>query len=96
MDPRIRNVIASFAAERKLVMIVNSDGQIAADIQPLCRLNVSVIAEDGKNRQIGTYGGGGRVEWDYFFQADRWREFTIRAARQAIINLDAVTLRPGK
>src|SRR6201987_494113 len=42
-DPRIRNVIASFAAERKLVMSVNGDGQIAADVQPLCRLNVSVI-----------------------------------------------------
>jgi len=95
-DPRIRNVIASFAAERKLVMIVNNDGQVAADIQPLCRLNVSVIAEDGKNRQIGTYGGGGRVEWDYFFQADRWREFTVRAARQAIINLDAVDAPAGE
>src|ERR1019366_5556402 len=45
-DPRVRNVMASFAAERKIVMIVNSDGQVAADIQPLCRLNVTVIAED--------------------------------------------------
>src|SRR4051812_36261011 len=36
-DPQIHKVMASFAAERKLVMIVNSDGQIAADVQPLCR-----------------------------------------------------------
>jgi TldD protein len=95
-DPRIRNVMASFAAERKLVMIVNSEGQIAADIQPLCRLNVSVIAEDGKNRQIGTYGGGGRIEWDYFFEGERWKEFTLRAARQAIINLDAIDAPAGE
>src|SRR5262249_34678755 len=61
-DPRVRNVMASFGAERRIVMIVNSDGQIAADLQPLCRLSVSVIAEEeGKGRQIGSFGGGGRV-----------------------------------
>src|ERR1700730_19046748 len=43
-DPRVRNVMASVAAERKIVMVVNSDGRVAADIQPLCRLNVTVIA----------------------------------------------------
>src|SRR5208283_239483 len=67
-DPRIRNVMASFAVEQKVVMIVTSEGRIATDIQPLCRLNVSVIAQDGNNRQMGTYGGGGRVEWDYFLE----------------------------
>ena len=95
-DPRIRNVMASFAAERKLVMIVNSDGQIAADVQPLCRLSVSVIAGEGSNRQIGTHGGGGRVEWSYFLENDRWKEFTLRAARQAITNLDAIDAPAGE
>ena len=47
-DPRVKNVMASFACERKIVMVVNSDGQVAADVQPLCRLNVTVIADDGK------------------------------------------------
>src|SRR5271169_4948591 len=62
-DPRVKNVMASFACEKKIVMIVKSDGQVAADVQPLCRLNVTVIADDGKARQMGSYGGGGRVEW---------------------------------
>jgi TldD protein len=95
-DPRVRNVMASVAAERKLVMIVNSDGQIAADVQPLCRLNVTVIAEDAKGRQMGAFGGGGRVEWQYFFEGDRWKEYTLKAARQAIINLDAVDAPAGE
>src|ERR1039458_7357064 len=73
-DPRVKNVMASFACERKIVMVVNSDGQVAADVQPLCRLNVTVIADDGKGRQMGSYGGGGRVEWKYFIENDRWRE----------------------
>jgi len=88
-DPRVKNVMASIAAERKLVMVVNSDGKIAADIQPLCRLNVTVIAEDGKSRQIGSYGGGGRVEYSYFLENERWKQYALEAARQAITNLDA-------
>jgi TldD protein len=89
-DPRVRNVIASIAAERKIMMIATSEGTIAADVQPLCRLNVSVVAEDGKGgRQIGTYGGGGRVEYSFFLEADRWRQYALEAARQAIVNLDA-------
>lgn len=95
-DPRIRNVMASFAAERKIVMVVNSEGQIAADVQPLCRLNVSVIAEDGNGRQMGAFGGGGRVAWSYFFEGDRWKEYTLKAARQAIVNLDAVDAPAGE
>jgi TldD protein len=89
-DPRVKNVIASIAAERKIVMIATSEGSIAADVQPLCRLNVSVVAEDSKGgRQVGTFGGGGRVEYEYFLENDRWRQYAIEAARQAIVNLDA-------
>jgi TldD protein len=95
-DPRVRNVMASFAAERKIVMIVNSDGRVAADMQPLCRLNVTVIAEDDKGRQVGSFGGGGRVEWRYFLEGDRWKEYTLNAARQAIVNLDAVDAPAGE
>src|SRR3984957_10549597 len=95
-DPRVKNVMASFACERKIVMIVKSDGQVAADLQPLCRLNVTVIADDGKRRQVGSYGGGGRVEWNYFIENDRWREYALEAARQAIVNLDAVDAPAGE
>jgi TldD protein len=96
MDPRVRNVMASFAVEQKIVMVVNSDGQIAADLQPLCRLSVTVIAEDGKNRQVGSFGGGGRVEWGYFLEGERWKEYANRAVHQAITNLDAADAPAGE
>jgi TldD protein len=95
-DPRVRNVMASFSAERRIVMIVNSEGRIAADVQPLCRLSVTVIAEDGKGRQVGTFGGGGRLEWKYFLDQERWRDYTVKAAKQAIVNLDAVDAPAGE
>ncbi|HUY25851.1 MAG TPA: metalloprotease TldD [Candidatus Binataceae bacterium] len=89
-DPRVKNVMASIAAERKIVMIVTSEGKLAADVQPLCRLNVTVIAEDGQGgRQSGGFGGGGRVDYKYFLDDDRWRQYAHEAARQAIVNLDA-------
>jgi TldD protein len=96
VDPRIKMVVASFAAEDKIVMVVNSDGRIAADRQPLCRLNVSVIAEDGTNRQTGTFGGGGRVEWGYFLEDERWRQYALEAARQALVNLEAIDAPAGE
>jgi TldD protein len=95
-DPRVKSVMASFSAERKIVMVVNSEGRIAADVQPLCRLNVMVIAEDDKGRQSGSSGGGGRVEWSFFFEGERWREHALTAARQAITNLDAVDAPAGE
>ncbi|HTY56544.1 MAG TPA: metalloprotease TldD [Candidatus Binataceae bacterium] len=95
-DPRVKNVLASFAAEKKIVMVVNSEGRVAADVQPLCRLNVTVIADDGKNRQIGSFGGGGRVEYSHFIESERWREYTLEAVRQALLNLEAVDAPAGE
>jgi TldD protein len=77
-------------------MVVNSDGQVSADVQPLCRLNVSVIADDGHSRQIGSFGGGGRVEYSYFLENDRWRQYALEALRQALVNLDAVDAPAGE
>ena len=88
-DPRITNVLASIAVEQKQILILGSDGTITADTQPLFRLQVTCIAAQGANRQQGSHGGGGRVEFDYLFEGDRWRIFAHEAARQAILGLDA-------
>jgi len=88
-DPRIVNVMASVAVEQKHVLILASDGTMVADTQPLLRLQVTCIAADGSNRQQGSYGGGGRIEFHSLFEADRWQHFTREAARQAILGLEA-------
>ncbi|MCA9473055.1 MAG: metalloprotease TldD [Nitrospirales bacterium] len=94
-DPRISKVMASFSTEQKAVIVANSDGQIVGDIQPLSRLQVTCIAEEGQNHQVGSYGGGGRVEFSYYFENDRAEEFAREAARQAILNLQAVDAPAG-
>ncbi|RMH35320.1 MAG: metalloprotease TldD [Nitrospirae bacterium] len=94
-DPRIRNVMASFSTEHKVILVVNSEGLLIGDVQPLSRLQVTCIAEDKGNRQSGTYGGGGRVEFAFYFEEDRARRYAREAARQAILNLEAVDAPAG-
>jgi len=94
-DPRIKNVMAAFSTEYKIILIADSDGKVVGDVQPLSRLQVTCIAEEGGQRQMGTYGGGGRGEFSFFFEEGRWERFTREAARQAILNLKAVDAPAG-
>ena len=96
-DPRIRNVMASVGTEERLVLVANSAGELVADVQPLLRVNVTCIAEDGTRRQQGSAGGGGRhaVSW-LVGDTERALGFAREAARQAIVNLDAVDAPAGQ
>lgn len=94
-DPRIRNVIASFSCSKKRFLVVTSEGIIVEDVQPLVRLNVACIAEDGGNRQSGSYGGGGRTGFDFILEDRAFEYFAKEAARQAILNLSAVDAPAG-
>ena len=94
-DPRIINVMASISSEYKVVLIATSDGLVVGDIQPLSRLNVSCVAQDGSNRQIGSFGGGGRTGFGQFTDARAYEKYAQEAARQAVLNLDAVAAPAG-
>jgi len=94
-DPRIKKVMASFSSEYKIVLIANSEGVVIGDILPLMRLNVTCIAEEKGNRQVGSFGGGGRREFGYFLEERRFEQYTREAARQAILNLSAVDAPAG-
>ncbi len=88
-DPRVKQVMVSLAASYDVVMIVGSDGTLAADMRPLVRLSVSVIVEHEGRREQGSSGGGGRVGYDYFLQDGRGLDYAREAVRQALVNLDA-------
>jgi TldD protein len=94
-DPRIKNVMASFNTEYKRIIVATTDGLMVNDVQPLSRLNVTCIAEENGNRQIGTFGGGGRIGFSYYREQDRYRQYAREAARQAILNLSATDAPAG-
>ena len=94
-DPRVRQVIASVTSEDLVTLIVTAAGFAVGDVRPLTRLSVTVIAEENGKREIGTFGGGGRVAFDHFLEEDRWRRFAAEAARQATLKLAAIDAPAG-
>jgi TldD protein len=94
-DPRVRQVIASIASEEVVTLIATVTGWTVGDVRPLTRLNVTTIAEENGKREIGTYGGGGRVTFDFFLAEERWKRFATEAARQATLKLTAVDAPAG-
>jgi TldD protein len=93
-DPRVKEVFASLAGVHEVVMIVRSDGRLASDIRPMVRLNVTVIAEQDGRREQGSAGGGGRRSYDYFDDTLALG-YAREAARQALVNLEAVDAPAG-
>jgi TldD protein len=94
-DPRIKNVMASFNTEYKVVVVATSEGMLIGDVQPLSRLQITCIAEEHGQRQVGSFGGGGRVGFEFYHEGDRYLRFAREAAREAILNLSAVEAPAG-
>ncbi|MFM8929933.1 MAG: metalloprotease TldD [Betaproteobacteria bacterium] len=87
-DPRIVQVMAGVAAEYDVVMVARADGTRAADVRPLVRLSLTVIAEQNGRREVGSGGGGGRYPLGYFTD-ERLAEYVQHAIRAALTNLES-------
>jgi len=102
-DPRVVQVMAGLAAEHEVMLVARADGTRAADVRPLVRLSVTVIAEQGGRREVGSGGGGGRYGLDRIDDAmiAHWVEQAVNAAltnlesRPAPAGQMAVVLGPG-
>ena len=94
-DPRITQVIASLSSEEIVMLIATASGWTIGDVRPLTRLNVTVIAEENGKREIGSWGGGGRVPFEFFLESDRFTRFAAEAARQSTLKLRAVNAPAG-
>jgi TldD protein len=87
-DPRVVQVMAGLASEYDVVMVARADGTLAADVRPLVRLSVTVIAEQNGRREVGSGGGGGRFGMSYFDDA-MVNAYVDDAVHAALTNLDA-------
>ncbi len=93
-DPRVTQVIASLSGSYNIVLIINSEGERVADIRPLVRANVQVIMQQGKQREQGSSGGGGRCDYQ-FFTPEKLLHYAHEAVRQAALNLEAIPAPAG-
>ncbi len=88
-DPRVKQVRVTYGDQVRHVLVAGSDGRLVTDFQPLLRLSIFAIAQQGGNLQSGSSGGGGRVGLEFFAGENSPEHFAREAARQAIVQLDA-------
>ena len=81
---------------RRRILIAASDGAFASDTQPLCRLNVFVIAKQDAITTKGSAGCGGRAGLDLFINSKSPENLAREAARGAILQLGAVAAPAGE
>ncbi|MBV9696730.1 MAG: metalloprotease TldD [Gammaproteobacteria bacterium] len=94
-DPRVVHVTASLVAVQEVVLIATSEGELAADLRPLVRMNVSVLVEQNGRREQGYAGTGGRFSLAELVEGERPVALAREAVRQALINLEAVPAPAG-
>jgi TldD protein len=87
-DPRVVQVMAGVAAEYDVVLVARADGTRAADVRPLVRVSVTVIAEQNGRREVGSGGGGGRYGLGYFQDA-LLESYVDHAVNAALTNLES-------
>jgi TldD protein len=95
-DSRVKQVMASLSGEWQAVQILRPDGYRVADVRPLVRLNVSIVAAEGDRMETGSHGVGGRMGYATFIDPSAWQEQVDEALRQALINLQSVPAPAGE
>jgi len=93
-DPRVQEVIASLSGVYENIIVMASDGTLAADIRPLVRANVTVILQDGQRVERGSAGAGGRSDY-HIFTPQLLQQLAQEAVRQAQVNLEAIEAPAG-
>ncbi|MDA0655238.1 MAG: metalloprotease TldD, partial [Proteobacteria bacterium] len=58
LDDRVSQVMASISGEWQAVQIIRPNGSRSADIRPLVRINISIVAASGEHMESGSHGTG--------------------------------------
>ena len=88
-DARIQQVMVGLHGAHEIILLLNGEGTLSADIRPLVRMNVLVIAEQEGRRVQGSAGGGGRSDYQMFVEQGKALFYAREAVRQALVNLEA-------
>ena len=96
LDKRVCQVTVSLQGEWQAVQIVRADNLRLADIRPLVRLNVSVVAGEGDRMEAGSHGTGGRTGYATYLRPECWQAQIDEALRQALVNLESISAPAGE
>ena len=95
LDPAVREVHVTVAFNQDIHLVVATDGTSSADVRPMARFSIDVIAERDGRRERGASGGGGRIDASWLFDTDAAEDYAREAVRSALVNLDAVDAPAG-
>ena len=95
LDPKVKQVTVSLSGLFEVILIVSTDGTFAADLRPLVRLNVSVIAENNGRIESGSFGGGGRGDYKQFLVNGVGSQYAEKAVKQSLVNMEAIAAPAG-
>jgi len=88
LDTRVTQVMASLSGEYDVILVARSDGAMVADVRPLVRIGLTVIAEENGRREQGSSGTGGRSGYERFDDT-QLSLIAKQAVDQALINLSS-------
>ncbi len=92
----IIQVQATLSISYKEILIAATDGTLGADIRPLVRLSLSVLAEKSGRRERGSSGLGGRYNLSRLLTEQHAEQLVSEAVDQAIVNLESVDCPAGE
>ena len=95
-DNRVQQVSVSLAGNFQSIVIFGKEGEIYTDERPLVRLNISVIVNNGKRQESGSYGTGGRWDYTRLNSKDFYQHAAKKALKQALTNLDSIDTPAGE
>lgn len=95
LDPRIKKVTVSFGDEATAILIVDSNGRMIEDLQPMTTLYASCVAEQNGRREQNGYNVAGRSGID-FYTPERVERVVREAVSRTTVLFDAVEAPAGE
>ena len=83
-DPRVAQVMAGLASEYDVVLVARADGTLAADVRPLVRLSITVIAEQNGRRESYAHMPMPRMTNTYMLGGDKDPQEIIASIKKGL------------
>ena len=89
VNSKVEQVSINLAGSWEAIRILRSDGEMLDDVRPLVRLGVNIAVKDNEKMETGSYGSGGRHDYDVLLSEENWKFHVDEALKQALIMLEA-------
>lgn len=88
-DPRVVDVVIALAGQYDVMMVLDTEGDVQADVRPLVSLRMTIYVEQEGRREQGSAGFGGRYDFARLLDLKAVEPHVEKALRQALTNLEA-------